>query len=240
MKKITLLTLLAVGISSAYAQTRLGITAGFGHASTHWSYSEPSTPPAYPMKKSFSPAWQAGLLADIQLTGRLYLQPQLLVSVKGNSGYIDAKYDPTIRRLEAKSHSTYLELPVNVVYKHPLGKGKLIAGGGGYIARGLSGGSSTTYYFRDGHKDVYKYGLKFKSKLSSAEMEQYTYVYQKTIDLGLNFVTGYELKNGLSFKLNYSMGLKSKTPTYQDREITTKSKNRYFAASISYLMSRRS
>lgn len=189
------------------------------------------------MKKNFYPEWQAGIIADIQLTSRLYLQPQLQVTIKGKSKYINTDIDPSVRRVDTRFRNTSLELPVNLVYKYPLGKGKLIGGGGGYIARGLGGRSRVTYYFRDGHEMVYKYGLKFKSDVSQEDEAQYN-GYSRPIDLGLNFVTGYELKNGLAFKLNYSLGLKDKTPTYT-REVSTKSKDRYFAATVSYLINRK-
>ena len=135
MKKIVLLALLNLGMLSASAQTNFGILAGFNNSTQRYADRVPK------LEKKFYLLWHAGVAADIPIAGRFYLQPQLLVSAKGgNSEVRDLDRNVYFTSdLTSKVRLLYLELPVNVLYKLPLGPGKLIAGAGPYIAYGLGG-----------------------------------------------------------------------------------------------------
>ncbi|WP_409994851.1 hypothetical protein [Chitinophaga pinensis] len=95
-----------------------------------------------------------------------------MISSKGNHNYYAAADGPDSQpiNLHFKERFTYLELPVNVLYKLPLGSGKFIAGAGGYIAYGLGGHSKTTGQTRTTGEDyVYDKDVKFK-KVNKSQM----------------------------------------------------------------------
>ena len=240
MKKIVLFVLLSLGLTSTYAQIGFGILAG-GRAASQWKETAGDGE-----KKKFFPQWHAGVAADIPLAGRFYLQPQLLASVKGS--HTEAKgLDSSVSSVSAwsaKGRLMYLELPVNVLYKQPLGRGKLIVGTGPYIAYGLGGKVRVSGRYQDG--EPYNVGTKvrFENKKQYTFGEPFQYSYHKPFDAGLNFIAGYELGNGLCFQVNYSLGLTNITPSDAmlddgTTEITWGDvKNRYLALSVGYFLRR--
>jgi len=203
MKKTVVLALLALlGTISTYAQVSFGVKAGFSSAKMSFEESDGVKRLA---------AWHAGGIADIELAENFALQPQLLVSTKGYKaeGVEGFTEDESFRL-------TYLELPVNFLYKHELGAGKIFGGFGPYLALGLSG--------KYGDTDV-----KFDGKKTEELEETDEDIHAKALDAGANFIVGYELKNGLLFSVNYSLGLTDVDPG------GTKSKNGYFGISVGYL-----
>lgn len=239
MKKIVLFVLLSLGISSTYAQINFGILAG-GRTASLRSKNESDD-----LKKKFFPQWHAGVVADIQMTGRFYLQPQLLISVKG--GHTEAKdLDSSLyftADVSSKERTTYLELPVNVLYKHPIGRGKLIAGAGGYVAYGLGGKGRLAARPRNSNRTGtvdYKIHFENKTQLPDNNGDYY----YKPIDLGLNFMAGYELSNGLCFYVNYSRGLRNIAASDGvlpdgTQVIWGTTKNSYLGLSVGYFLKRR-
>ncbi|WP_158642547.1 porin family protein [Chitinophaga japonensis] len=198
MKKNVVLALLALlGTLSSYAQVSFGVKAGFSSAKMSFDESDGVKRLA---------AWHAGAIADFELAENFALQPQLLVSTKGYKA----------EGIDESFKLTYLELPVNFLYKHELGAGKIFGGFGPYLAMGLSG--------KYGEVDV-----KFDGKKDEELGETDEDIHGKRMDAGANFIAGYELKNGLLFSVNYSLGLTDVDPN------GTKSKNGYFGISVGYL-----
>jgi len=70
--------------------------------------------------------WHAGVTADVPLASDFYIQPGLLYSRKG------AELEG-----ESKAVFSYLELPVNFLYKPALADGRLLLGFGPYVAYAL-------------------------------------------------------------------------------------------------------
>jgi hypothetical protein len=235
MKKIIPLVLLSLGVLSGHAQTHFGILAGFNNATQHRNGD------AY---RKYRLLWHAGVVADIPLAGRFYLQPQLLASVKGSRSELhnlDSTVYFLISDVSAKTRMVYLELPVNVLYKHKLGPGKLIAGGGPYIAYGLGGKSSSTLTYRRGEQVSSESTIKFKNETHPSDEELSKYTYYKPLDAGLNFIAGYELNNGLCFNVNYSLGLTNIEPSETIQPNGTHivygtSKNSYVGLSVGYFL----
>ncbi len=204
MKKYALLVLLALGTLSTYAQVSFGVKAGYSNTNIQFEDND---------GLSRLSAWHAGVIADLSLAENFSLQPQLLVSAKGTQMKAEAAgVDVT-----SKIKLTYLELPVNFMYKHKAGAGKFFVGVGPYIAYGISG-------------KVGDQKIKFDGKSFDEVGEGDEDAHLKALDLGGNVLAGYELKNGLLFSINYSLGL---TDISADDE---KSKNNYFGISVGYLL----
>lgn len=120
----------------------------------------------------------AGVVADFNIGKSLSLQPQLLFSSKGFSEKHNDHSDKIV--------VTALDLPINLLYKTPIGIGKFFVGGGPNIGLNLSAKDKA-------HNETIKIG-------NSADAI-------KALDLGVNVTTGVELKNKLFFGVNYNYGL---------------------------------
>ncbi|SEL32674.1 Outer membrane protein beta-barrel domain-containing protein [Chitinophaga rupis] len=222
-KHLLLLTVaLSCGLFS-YAQVSFGVKAGFNAASMSVKQGSPSVTADTKMV----PAFHAGLIADIALSENFSLQPGLFYSAKGTKLDVPG---PTVgqEKVTATTHLNYLELPVNFLYKHELGPGKIFAGFGPYLAYGISGKIKvSSQYFVNREYDV-----KFENKQQSPDSASVAYV--KPFDAGANFIAGYEFKMGLVFSVNYSLGLTNTSPYDNETE-----KNHYLGISVGYLLHKR-
>lgn len=240
MQKIVLLVLLSLGVSSANAQISYGILAGFSHASLRSGTDNDAG------GRKFFPSLRAGIAADIPVAGRFYLQPQLLISAKGSKRELH-DLDSGIyftSDVFSRLRLVYLELPVNVLYKHPLGSGKLVLGTGAYIAYGLGGNGKSTYIRINGQTETREYKVKFKNVSEPRDEDGGRYDYYKPLDAGLNFTAGYEFSNGLCFNVNYSLGLTDISPSDIIRPdgtgiIYSPNKNSYFGLTAGYFLRKR-
>jgi len=224
MKKIILLVLLAISIAPAYSQTSIGITGGYNHASLRRG----DKIKASGLDVDAYSGWKAGIIADHHLSGKFYLQPQLLLNTKGHniaiadSSEIQYSFDHLRRRL------TYLELQINLLFKQPAGAGKIFAGAGPYVGRGVSGNARYDKE-ENGQRMTTCYTIKYRSKEPVDPAGQVNYL--KPYDTGINFLAGYELKNGLFFNAVYSMGLNRIFYNHYSGDIN---KNTYFGLSVGY------
>lgn len=205
-KNVVLLTLALVATTlSSYAQVSFGVKAGYNSATVSTENNEGT---------SRLSGFHAGVIADLSLAESFSLQPQLLYSAKG----IKIKdFDMNENETKVSYKLNYLELPVNFLYKPQVGAGKLFVGAGPYVALGLGGKFGDTK-------------VKFDGKKSADIDETDDNVHLKALDAGANFLAGYELKNGLLFSINYSLGLTNVSPDGD------KSKNSYIGISVGYLL----
>ncbi|OQP55991.1 hypothetical protein A4H97_20615 [Niastella yeongjuensis] len=155
-----------------------------------------------------------GLNAEIPFATDFYIQPGLLFATKG------AK-DKTFRKVNYRL--SYLEIPINLLFKPELGDGKLLLGFGPYL--GIAVGGS----FTDGAGNKFQY--KFAHKVTKAE--SLSAFYTRRTDMGFNFLAGYELSSKLSFQLNAQLGLKN-ISTKVEGEPNSKVNNTGFGVSVGY------
>ncbi len=137
--------------------------------------------------------FHAGLTAELLLADDFYIQPGLLFSTKG-------------AKLKGSNNVvtiSYIEVPVNFLYKPQLGNGRLLLGFGPYIGFGVGG------------KIKYENGndasLEFKNEISVGEALAGNYL--RRFDAGANILFGYELSSNLSVQLNTQWGLANIYPS---------------------------
>ncbi|MBP1652939.1 MAG: hypothetical protein H6Q26_3096, partial [Bacteroidetes bacterium] len=124
---------------------------------------------------------RAGITVDIPLAEEFYVGTGLLYSGKG--GKDDG----------VKTNLSYLQVPVNFLFKPEVGTGKLNLGVGPYLAYGVAGKHKTTV----GNADV---SVKaFDDEAGVARLKRF--------DAGMGIVAGYELPVGLYLGLNADLGL---------------------------------
>ena len=222
-KHLLLLTAaLSCGLFS-YAQVSFGVKAGFSLAGmTSKNVITDNTP--YEANTKTLPAFHAGIIADISLAKNFSLQPGLFYSAKGAKLHqITTGPADETEKVVSTARLNYLELPVNFLYKRALGPGKIFAGFGPYLAYGVGGKIKTEYE----HYASRESEVKFENKEDYAA--GITYV--KPFDAGANFIAGYELKMGLLFSVNYSLGLTNTSPYESETQ-----KNHYLGISVGYLL----
>lgn len=212
----------SMGLRSGYTAASLEVTGetGGGSGETAGGYT------------TFH-GWHLDLVINVPVYEGLYFQPVIRYITKG-TGFgrpqpikpeLSGAYVPAGSKLQLN----YLELPLNVVYKFPLGNGKVTAGLGPYVAAGLKG----RYHFNimqngrnitNNSKQV-QFSRKANDNLAVVRMYPW--------DAGANFALGYEFNNGIMLGANYSMGM-----TDADRSEYTTSRNRYLAVSVGFLFNR--
>ena len=158
------------------------------------------------LENDLKTGFNAGINAEIPVGIDFYLQPGLLFSTKG------AKYD--FQGTETTRIISYLELPINFLYKPELGEGHLLLGFGPYAAFALGG--------------------KIKGAGNDIDMEFGNEVGEtKPFDAGANLLAGYEFNNNLSFQLNAGLGLINMY-NRPDGDSESSLKNTGFGVSLGY------
>ncbi|MBC8033873.1 MAG: PorT family protein [Chitinophagaceae bacterium] len=159
--------------------------------------------------------FHAGVEVPIMIAPDFYIQPGVLYSLKGAKSKDNS---------DLKTNLSYVEVPVNFVYKPLLGSGHLILGVGPYL--GIAIGGTVT----NGDDDV---DIEFEKEVTLAQYA--TAPYYKRTDFGGNFLVGYELSNKLFFQLNAQLGLTNIAPKIEGfDEDDYNIKNTGFGLSVGY------
>ncbi len=136
--------------------------------------------------------FHAGVNIQIPVAPEFYFQPGLLFTTKGAEN--------TYGSLTGTYKLSYIEMPLNFVYKALLGKGYIMVGFGPYIGYGIGGKASI-----ENESTTIESDIEFKSVLESGD--PILVVYFKAFDAGGNIFAGYEMAGGLFFQLNTQFGM---------------------------------
>lgn len=167
--------------------------------------------------------YHAGVNVQIPLAPQFFFQPGLLFTTKGAKG----TYGPWTGTFKL----SYIELPLNVVYKSQLGKGKIMLGFGPYIGYAIAGKASFEVESTTIEKDIV-----FTKTIETGD--PLLVAYFKAFDAGANIFAGYELANGIFMQLNAQLGMLKINP--EDNQIIQlysdklSVKNTGFGLSIGY------
>lgn len=167
--------------------------------------------------------YHAGVNIQIPVAPEFYFQPGLLFSTKGaknSSTVLGTTYTSTIKL-------SYIEVPLNFVYKGELGNGFVMVGFGPYFGYGIGGKVLT-----EGGSVSDDSKIKFKNVVETGDPDL---VYFKAIDAGANIFAGYEMASGIFVQLNTQFGLLKINP--EDKRITddkSSVKNTGFGLSLGY------
>lgn len=113
----------------------------------------------------------------------------------------------------------YVELPLNMLYNIHQPKGKFFVGAGPSLSMGISGKEK----LKDGSNS-----LSEKIKFGNKEDDDL-----KAIEVGINFLAGYQCKNGLLIAANYNTGLNNLVIAPANTD--TKYHNNYFGIRMGYM-----
>jgi Outer membrane protein beta-barrel domain len=177
-------------------------------------------------------SFQVGFIGDVHLAPFLSLQPGLLLTGKGSK---TQSGDPSSANyFKATSNPLYVEVPLNLVLKAPIGgDAKFFAGAGPYIAVGVAGKNKTEGKI---------FGASFSSEknIEWSNDDPTTLSYEegagfgimKRFDYGLNGTAGIETKN-IVLSANYGLGL-AKLQSGSNSSEDDKNKHRVLSFTIGF------
>jgi len=201
---ITLLTAMVFMAVALQAQVSIGLRAGVNFQNINGKDAAGNK-----LENGLIVGFNAGPVVDIPIADEFFLQTGLLFSIKGA---VDKEVTP-----EHKVNISYIELPVNLLYKPVLGSGHLLLGFGPYVAYGIMG----------------KYGenkIEFEKEAVAGDNNVF-----KPLDAGANLLAGYEFAFKLSFQLNAQLGLLEINPKITGNAgDETSEKNTGFGISLGY------
>ena len=184
---------------SAHGQLRIAITGGINNSSVKETNDLPGWDS---IKNNYSSRTgiHAGFMADIRLssTSKLYFQPAILFSMKGRK--YTAPYDSAglVKTFNSSQFVNYIEVPLNLALKFPLGKkNKFMIGGGPYASFFYNGKEKSETSFSNGSFET----IENDDLPVGKKPGQY-----KTFDYGINALAGFEFGR-VFLTANYSRGL---------------------------------
>jgi hypothetical protein len=205
--KLVLLAAVMCLSMAGFSQTSFGIRAGVNFQNLNGKDNNGDK-----ISNSLKPGFNVGVNAEIPVAPDYYVQPGLLLSTKG------------AKDGSAKINLSYLEIPINFLYKPMLGQGRLLMGFGPYVAFGVGGQVKA---------DSYKTDVKWESSITPGQAISGT-PYFKRFDAGANFLFGYEMSSKISAQLNAQLGLLNIYPKVDGTSDKTSVKNTGFGVSLGY------
>ena len=136
--------------------------------------------------------YHAGFNIQMPVAPDFYFQPGLLFSLKGSENSFGS--------LTGTYKLSYIELPLNLVYKGLLGNGYITLGFGPYIGYGIMGNATLESGSVSVDTDV-----EFTNVVESGD--PYETPYFRPFDAGGNIFAGYEMAGGLFLQLNAQLGM---------------------------------
>lgn len=174
---------------------------------------------------------QLAITADIPLMNNFYIQPGLSYADRG------FKEDNSSIAYGSKFEykASYVEVPVNILYKANLGTGNFLVGAGPYIGVGTGGSWKS-----DGQVIVQgdiviegKGDVIFRNDgFEGGNLESYNY--GKPIDYGAGFLLGYEHSSGIFLQGNAQLGLANLQSRYGDFKPKGSRRNSSFGFTLGY------
>jgi len=166
------------------------------------------------------PGYLVGVNVSIPIVPMFFFQPGLLYITKGANHVAEQS--------TSKYTLSYVEMPLNVVYKSLLGNGYVMIGFGPYISYGVGGKVLT----KSGSETV-ETAVEFRNVVMIGDPLFVNYF--RPIDAGGNAFAGYEMASGIFCQLHTQLGMLKINP--EDRRIRNDQssiKNAGFGISTGY------
>lgn len=202
--KMKILTLSAILILSSMAmQAQFGILGGVNFQNVNGKDGGGDK-----LSNGLLTGFHAGVNINIPIATNFYFQPGLLYSVKGS---MNEFFNPDIKAASDYNTTTrlsYIEMPLNLLYRPQLGNGYLLLGFGPYVAYGILGKETTQLSSISVDRTV-----KFENSVEGWT-DLVENAYYRPFDAGANILFGYEFGMGAFIQLNAQLGLLKINPEY--------------------------
>lgn len=164
--------------------------------------------------------YHAGVNVQIPIVPEFFFEPGVLFTTKGAKN--------TSNSVTSTYNISYIEVPLNLVYKGLLGNGYIMLGFGPYVSYGIMGKAKY-----EGGPIAYEDDIVFQSVVESGDPILETYF--KAFDAGGNVFVGYEMAGGLFAQLNTQFGMLNIFPEYENSpDDKTEVRNTGFGFSLGY------
>ena len=223
-KLLTISAILLFSTLALQAQIGFGILGGVNFQNINGKNSNGDK-----LENGLLTGFHAGVNVNIPMATDFYFQPGLLYTVKGANNEF---FTPPLKASGDYTTTTklsYIELPLNLLYRPQLGNGYLLLGFGPYVAYGI-GGKETTQL----NSTSFERPVEFESTVSDWS-DLISNAYYRPFDAGANILFGYELAMGAFIQMNAQLGLLNIKPEYEwisDDQSTYK--NTGFSFSLGY------
>lgn len=207
MKKVVLFCAAILTAGITFGQSKFGIVAGPSFSSIT---SKNAAANSGKETSDLLVGLRAGFTADLQLADEFYIGTGLLYSGKGGKNKDNNDF---------KTSLSYLQVPINFLFKPEVGSGKLNLGAGPYVAYAIAGKHKGTFNNASIELDPFD----DESKVINQKLKRF--------DAGVGIVAGYELNSGLYLGLNADLGLVN---AFDNTDDDRSFKNTSFGVSLGY------
>lgn len=164
--------------------------------------------------------YHIGVNMQIPVAPEFYFQPGLLLSTKGAINNSNSS--------KITTSLTYIELPLNFLYKGLLGPGYVFIGAGPYLGYGIGGKTNV-----ESGSESNDYDIEFTNAVETTD--PLIGSYYKAFDAGGNIFFGYEMAGGIFAQFNAQLGMVNISPEYEILPDDKSSiKNTGFGLSLGY------
>lgn len=205
-KFVLIVLLLAFSAPFAIAQERSNVSFGI-LGGINFQNLNGELPGGDKLENDMLLGYHVGVNVQIPFAPEFYFQPGLMYSIKGAKNTYTALGSEFTDEIKIN----YLEVPLNLVYKAPLGSGFFMLGFGPYVAYGISG------------KEVFE-----GNSLTLERGVDY-----EDFDAGANIFAGFEMASGLFLQLDTQFGMLNIIPDDSSDDQAT-AKNTGFGLSLGY------
>ena len=226
-KKSFLITILFFMYYTAFSQVKWEIKAGF-----HYSGIRAENRNGAKANPHNIPGLYLGLGVKIPLTYHFFLQPSFIRVRRGFR--IEGVSDVLWWGEDLKVHSTYIELPVDLLYTFAAGAGDLSIAAGPYVGYGTGGRWETAGTVSIGDIMIPGNGEVDFQKDSSYRNDR-SFVYAKPWDFGLHFKVSYVLFSRYSVSLEVQNGLVNLKPPWGDNKPDGSVENKAWGVILGYI-----
>lgn len=179
------------------------------------------------------PSFHVGLVADLPVASFFSIQPGVLLTGKGSKTEIYLTDNTDDNYIKTKTKPLYIEVPLNAVFKLPIGDASnFFIGAGPYAAVGIGGKTKGTQKFL-GVSSSYEKDIEFNNDDPTTSGQEDADVYKlRRFDYGLNGLAGIETDK-IVLSVGYGHGL-AKLGSTEDNNENDKNKHRVISISLGF------
>ena len=176
--------------------------------------------------------FHVGFQGDLPIAPVLSIQPGIFFTTKGSKTQSGSPSDANY--FKATTNPMYIEIPVNLVFKAPVGEqSKFFVGAGPYIAMGVAGKNKVDYKIAGVESHSEKNINGSNDDNSSADpLVNLGYSTIRRFDYGLNGTAGVE-GNKAIVSVNYGYGLAKLRPN-SDNSVDDNNKHRVISLTVGF------
>lgn len=227
MKRLILISALALPGFMANAQTAFGVHAGANFATVKSEVGNETN------TSDTRTGFTIGVVGDADFGSSVSFRPELNFIQKGGKEESTSVNGGFTTRSTNDLMLNYIQLSPNFVYNIPAGSGKFFLGLGPEFSLGIGGKNKFTTTTTGGSTTITTEG-KTDVKFDGDETPADNKFHLKSFDFGGNLLAGYTMRNGFLVSAGYTLGFANILP---DNNSDNTFKNRGFNVKVGFMFS---